>query len=221
MSADRTLRGLLASGRDEAVAIAARGAPPLSYAALRALIDRTQHSLNELGIGRGDRVAIVLPNGAEMAAAFLCVASAAAAPLNPAYRQDEFEFYLEDLRAKALIVEAGSESPVLRAAEKLGVAVIALTPEAQAVGEAFGIRFRLSVDKRIAGAESIGAHKTSMLQDIEHGRATEIDALLGSVIELARLVNVPTAHLDAIYAVTKLLGETVARSGSGLWLTRQ
>jgi 2-dehydropantoate 2-reductase len=97
----------------------------------------------------------------------------------------------------------------------------AMMQEAQSVGEAFGIRFRLSIDKRIAGAESIGAHKTSMLQDIEHGRATEIDALLGSVIELARLVNVPTPHLDAIYAVTKLLGETVARSGSGLSLTRQ
>ncbi len=92
----------------------------------------------------------------------------------------------------------------------------AMMREAQAVGEAFGIRFRLSIEKRIAGAESIGAHKTSMLQDIEHGRATEIDAMLGSVIELARLVNVPTPHLDAIYAATKLLGETVARSGSGL-----
>jgi acyl-CoA synthetase (AMP-forming)/AMP-acid ligase II len=138
MSADRTLRGLIASGHDDAVAIAAHGAPPLSYAALRAEIDRTQRSLNELGIGRGDRVAIVLPNGPEMAAAFLCVASAAtSAPLNPAYRQDEFEFYLEDLKAKALIVEAGSESPSLRAAEKLGVAVITLTPEPQAGAGAF------------------------------------------------------------------------------------
>jgi 2-dehydropantoate 2-reductase len=96
----------------------------------------------------------------------------------------------------------------------------AMMGEAQTVREAFGIRFRLSVDKRIAGAESIGAHKTSMLQDIEHGRATEIDALLGSVIELARLANVATPHLDAIYAVTKLVGETVVRSGSGLSLMR-
>ena len=92
----------------------------------------------------------------------------------------------------------------------------AMMREAQGVGEAFGIRFRLSVDKRIAGAESIGAHKTSMLQDIEHGRGTEIDALLGSVIELGRLADVATPHLDAIYAVTKLLGETVVRSGGGL-----
>jgi oxalate---CoA ligase len=138
MNADRTLRGLIASGHDDAVAIAAHGAQPLSYAALRALIDRTQRSLNELGIGRGDRVAIVLPNGPDMATAFLCVASAAtAAPLNPAYKQDEFEFYVEDLKAKALIVEAGSESPALRAAEKLGVAVIALSSDPQAGAGAF------------------------------------------------------------------------------------
>ena len=102
MSSDRTLRGLIAGGHDEAVAIAAHEAPPLTYAALRALIDRSVRSLNDLGVGRGDRVGIVLPNGPEMATAFLCVASAAAsAPLNPAYRQDEFEFYLEDLKAKA------------------------------------------------------------------------------------------------------------------------
>ena len=143
MSADRTLRALIASGRDDAVAIAAHGAPPLSYAGLRALIDRSVGSLNDLGIGRSDRVAIVLPNGPEMATAFLCVASAAtSAPLNPAYKQDEFEFYLEDLKAKALIVEAGTESPALRAAEKLGVAVITLTPEPQAGAGAF----RLSGD---------------------------------------------------------------------------
>jgi len=92
----------------------------------------------------------------------------------------------------------------------------AMMREAQTVGEAFGVRFRLSIEKRIAGAESIGAHKTSMLQDIERGRAIEIDALLGSVIELARLAEVATPHLDAIYAVTKLLGETVVRSGGRL-----
>jgi 2-dehydropantoate 2-reductase len=96
----------------------------------------------------------------------------------------------------------------------------AMMREAQTVGEAFGIRFRVSVEKRIAGAESIGAHKTSMLQDIEHGRAIEIDALLGSVIELARLAKVATPHLDAVYAVTKLLSETVVRSGRGLSLAQ-
>ncbi len=89
----------------------------------------------------------------------------------------------------------------------------AMMREAQAVGEAFGVRFRISVEQRIAGAEGVGAHKTSMLQDIEHGRAIEIEALLGSVVELARLADVATPQLDAVYAVAKLLGETVARGG--------
>jgi acyl-CoA synthetase (AMP-forming)/AMP-acid ligase II len=138
MSSHRTLRSVIASGRDEAVAIAAHDAPPLTYAALRALIDRTGAKLNGLGVGRGDRVAIVLPNGPEMATAFLSVASAAAAgPLNPSYRQDEFEFYLEDLKAKALIIEAGSESPALDAAQKLGVGLITLVPEPEAGAGAF------------------------------------------------------------------------------------
>ncbi len=138
MSAHRTLRGLIASGKDEAVAIAGHDAPPLTYGALRALVDRTVATLNGLGAGRGDRVAIVLPNGPEMAAAFLSVASAAAAaPLNPAYRQDEFEFYLGDLNAKALIVEVGSESPALDAAQKLGVWLITLMPDPEAGAGAF------------------------------------------------------------------------------------
>ena len=138
MTTDRTLKDLLASGRDDAVAIAAHGAPPLTYAGLRALIERTCATLNDLGIGLGDRVAIVLPNGPEMATAFLCVASAAtSAPLNPAYKQDEFEFYLEDIKAKALIVEAGSNSPAIRAAEKLGVALLTLIPEPQVAAGAF------------------------------------------------------------------------------------
>ena len=114
--------------------------PPSHQRALRAVhrLPGARAALNDLGIGRNDRVAIVLPNGPEMAAAFLCVASAAAsAPLNPAYRQDEFEFYLGDLAAKALIVEAGSDLPALRAAEKLGVALITLTPGPQAGAGAF------------------------------------------------------------------------------------
>jgi 2-dehydropantoate 2-reductase len=81
--------------------------------------------------------------------------------------------------------------------------------ETVAVAEAFGIRLRISLEKRIAGAEAIGAHKTSMLQDVENGRVLEADALIGSVIELARMADVATPHIDAIYAVTKLLGQTL------------
>ncbi len=91
--------------------------------------------------------------------------------------------------------------------------------EAQAVGEALGVRFRISLEKRIAGAEAVGAHKTSMLQDIEAGRAIEVDALLGSVIELGVIVGVATPHLNAIYAAAKLLGETLVRAKGRLVVT--
>ena len=91
--------------------------------------------------------------------------------------------------------------------------------EAQAVGEALGVRFRISLEKRIAGAESVGAHKTSMLQDVEGGRAIEIEALLGSVIELGEVVSVPTPHLRAVYALAKLLAERLERDKGKLAVT--
>ena len=95
---------------------------------------------------------------------------------------------------------------------------VAMMEEAKQVGEKLGIKFRISIDKRIAGAESIGEHKTSMLQDVEAGRILEVDALLGSVIELGRLTATPTPHLDAIYACTKLLGQTLSNAKAGLKL---
>jgi 2-dehydropantoate 2-reductase len=91
--------------------------------------------------------------------------------------------------------------------------------EAQAVGETLDVRFRISLEKRIAGAEAVGAHKTSMLQDIETGRAIEADALIGSVSELGRIVGVATPHMDAIYAVVKLLGETLIHAKGRLVVT--
>ena len=128
-----TVHELLKAGADHAVALAAPDRPPLDYRALRALAAATTTSLNAAGIGRNDRVAIVLPNGPEMAACFVACASAvASAPLNPAYRLDEFEFYLDDLQAKALIVEKGSTSPAVSAAAKLGVPVIELEVDAGA-----------------------------------------------------------------------------------------
>jgi 2-dehydropantoate 2-reductase len=82
---------------------------------------------------------------------------------------------------------------------------VAMMAEAQQVAEKLGIRFPISIERRIRMAEEIGAHKTSMLQDIEAKRPTEIDALLGAVVELAELTGTPTPTLRAIYAVTSLL----------------
>ena len=81
----------------------------------------------------------------------------------------------------------------------------AMMTEAQAVANKVGVTFRVSIDKRIAGAEAVGKHKTSMLQDVEAGRDPELDALVGSVIELGRLTGTPTPHIDGVYALTRLL----------------
>ncbi|GCL62440.1 acyl--CoA ligase [Pseudaquabacterium pictum] len=122
-----TLQTLLATGADTAPAISAPSRSPLSFGALRSLIADTLATLNGLGIGRNDRVAIVLANGPEMATCFMaCASGVASAPLNPAYRADEFEFYLADLNAKALIVERDSTSPAIAVAQKLGVRLIDL-----------------------------------------------------------------------------------------------
>jgi acyl-CoA synthetase (AMP-forming)/AMP-acid ligase II len=127
MTETKTIRSLLDAGAQDAAALTAPGAAALTYGALRALIDSTVERLNAIGIGRGDRVAIVLPNGPAMATSFLAVAAGcASAPLNPAYRADEFEFYLGDLNARGLIVEAGSASPAVAVARKLGIRIIEL-----------------------------------------------------------------------------------------------
>ena len=124
-----TLNALLASGAAAAPAIRAPGRPALSYAGLRDLAAATIARLNGIGIGRNDRVAIVLPNGPEMAAAFIAIgAGATTAPLNPAYRADEFNFYLTDLKAKALVVQKGVATEARDVAAKLGVTVLELVP---------------------------------------------------------------------------------------------
>jgi 2-dehydropantoate 2-reductase len=96
----------------------------------------------------------------------------------------------------------------------------AMMTEAQTIAHKLGITFRVGLDKRIAGAEKVGKHKTSMLQDVEAGRPPEIEALVGSVVELGRLTDTPTPHIDAVYALTKLLAQTVATSRAEAPATR-
>lgn len=80
----------------------------------------------------------------------------------------------------------------------------AMMLEAEAVAEALGIRFPIDVEKRIDGAAAVGAHKTSMLQDLERGRPMEIDALVASVAELGRLTGVPTPQIDSVLALVRM-----------------
>lgn len=88
--------------------------------------------------------------------------------------------------------------------------------EAEAVASRLGITLRVPIERRIAGAEKVGAHKTSMLQDVEHGKAIEVEALVGAVVELGRLTKTPTPHIDAVYACAALLARTLAAAGGRL-----
>ena len=122
-----TILNLLSRGAGTDTAIGTPGARALGFDDLRRQVTNTVATLRRLGIGRNDRVAIALPNGPGMATAFVSVAAGAtAAPLNPAFRGEEFEFYLRDLGAKALIAAAGDDSPAVAAADRLGVGVLRL-----------------------------------------------------------------------------------------------
>lgn len=124
-----------AETRPTAIALLGQDRPPLSYARLHRHLRESAARLHGHGIDPTDRVAIVLPNGPVMAAAFLAVASyATSAPLNPGYRLDEFEFYLADLQARAIVLPADSDSPAREAAAKLGVAVLDLVASEEAAG---------------------------------------------------------------------------------------
>ena len=125
-----TVRDLPGNDSSEKIAFSAPGRPSLTYGGLVELVEKTVADLNARGIGRNDRVAIVLPNGPEMATCFIAVAGGATtAPLNPNYREEEFNFYLPDLNAKALIVEKGSQSPAVAAANNRDIPILEISWE--------------------------------------------------------------------------------------------
>lgn len=165
-----TLHDLIKTGADDATALSSPGGVPLTFAALRALADRTVAALNAQGIGRGDRVAIVLPNGPEMAAAFIAVAAGTtSAPLNPSYKADEFEFYMSDLKAKLLIVAEGSESPAVAVAGKLGVSIAWLAPTPDQGAGSFSLSFAADVS---ATAENGGPARADDIALVLHTSGT-------------------------------------------------
>ncbi len=148
-----TVAGLLARGDDSANALGEPGSSEqparrwLSHGGLRTLAARTVADLNRMGIGRGDRVAMVLPNGPEMAASFLAVAcGATTAPLNPAYKPDEFDFYFADLNARALVIGAGMDTPARAIAAARGIPIIELVADKNIAG-----RFTLASPNGLVG----------------------------------------------------------------------
>jgi acyl-CoA synthetase (AMP-forming)/AMP-acid ligase II/acyl carrier protein len=129
----------------ERIALVAQNRTPLTYRSLYNQIEDIVTKLNSLGVGHNDRVAIALPNGPEMAVAFLSVAAAATcAPLNPAYSAKEFEFYLSSLKAKALIVQSGIDSPARAVAQDQGIAIFELSPVWEAAAGIFNLTGNMS-----------------------------------------------------------------------------
>ena len=128
----------IAAGKENAPAILAPERSPVSYGGLRALMRRVGDGLGRHGIGRGDRVAIVLPNGPETATAFLAVSAfATTAPLNPAYREDELTFYLSDIKAKAILVMSEDKAKELGLKPKVRIramAVAGVDPSIMGIG---------------------------------------------------------------------------------------
>ena len=174
-----TLHEMIAVQAADTTAMTSPGGVALSYSALNQLIAQTAAALNAMGIGRGDRVGIVLPNCPEMATAFVAVASACtAAPLNMAYRADEFEFYLGDLKAKALIVAVGSETPARAVAAKLGVAVIELK----------------ALPEQGAGHYELASHQTGTAALSGPAHADDVALILHTSGTTSRPKIVPLSH---------------------------
>ena len=96
----------------------------------------------------------------------------------------------------------------------------AMMKEAQDIAQRLGVTFRVSIEKRIAGAEAVGAHKTSMLQDVEAGRSLETEALIGSILEMAKLTNTPAPAISSVYALVKLLNKVMLLEGGGVKVSK-
>jgi 2-dehydropantoate 2-reductase len=141
-------------------------------------------------------------------------------------------FVLEDIRAEIWLKLIGNLSfnPISALTHATLVDICQYAPsralaeslmeEAQAVAKHLGITLRVSIEKRIAGAESVGKHKTSMLQDVEAGRGLELEAIMGAVVELGRLTGIATPGIDAIYSLVKLLDKTMREDHGAVQLLR-
>ncbi len=124
---------LLGTADPGATALLAENRTPVTFARLREHVETTTERLRSLGFRPADRAALVLPNGPDLATAFLSVAACAgAAPLNPAYKAEELEFHLRSAKARAILVERGSPSPAIGVARTLGLQVVEITPTAEA-----------------------------------------------------------------------------------------
>jgi acyl-CoA synthetase (AMP-forming)/AMP-acid ligase II len=192
-----TLHTLLAPHPQDAPALGAPDRPWLTHGGLRTLTDRTLTALHGAGIGRGDRVAIVLPNGPEMASAFVTIAQGAVtAPLNPSYRLDEFDFYLEDLKAKAIVLPEGYDGPALQAAQRHNLIILRLGFDpAEAAGS-----FSLTAEGRATGTPDTALAGPDDIALILHTSGTTSRPKIVPLLQ--RNVAASARHISAALALT-------------------
>ena len=210
---------LLIAGPDGAPAIRAPDRDFLTYGALQNQAWRTGRALRGAGIGPDDRVAIVLPNGPAMASAFVCMAPwCAVAPLNPAYKEDEFEFYLADLEAKALIAAEQADGPALAVAERRGVPVLRLR-EAKRAGEfVLATDARAPVQPRDADAVALVLHTSGTTSRPKLVPLTQAN-LLASARNIARTLSLSAAdtclNVMPLFHIHGLMAPVLASLASG------
>lgn len=155
----------------------------------------------------GDRFSLGEPSGEVSGRAQrlsrLLIAAGLKAPVRPRIRDEIWVKLWGNLSFNPISALTGATLDVIAADQGTRNVARAMMLEAQAIGERLGVRFGVDVDKRIAGAAAVGAHKTSMLQDLERGRPMEIDALVTAVQELGRLVEAPTPTIDAVLGLVR------------------
>jgi 2-dehydropantoate 2-reductase len=155
----------------------------------------------------GDRFTLGEPDGSRSpranALSAALVAAGFKAPVRPRIRDEMWVKLWGNLAFNPLSALTGATLDIITGEAELRAVCRAMMLEGQAVAEALGTRFAIDVDKRIAGGAEVGAHKTSMLQDLERGRPMEIDALLGVVVELAELVDLPAPTCRTVLALLR------------------
>lgn len=193
-----TLADLLDGHAADAPAIGAPDRPWLSFSGLRAQVGATGAALHDAGVGRGDRVAIVLPNGPEMAAAFVTVAAwATTCPLNPAYRAEEYDFYLSDLQAKAILVPEGYDGPALEPARRLGLTILRLSVPEDAEAGAFELTARtLAAEGAPEGATPDSVPHVEI--DTDPAQSGDIALILHTSGTTSRPKIVPLLHSNLV-----------------------
>jgi 2-dehydropantoate 2-reductase len=155
----------------------------------------------------GDRFSLGEPDGSRSERAQrlseLMIAAGLRAPVRPRIRDEMWVKLWGNLAFNPLSALTGATLDIITSEPELRAVCRGMMLEAQAIAEALGVRFAIDVDKRIAGGAEVGAHKTSMLQDLERGRPMEIDALLGVIVELSELVDRPAPTCRTVLALLR------------------